>query len=65
MKRRKVYPAGLHIISIPYQKLDEVVTALGEMPWVLPAMREDPEGVAELQAKMDRWREMSPDFLVK
>ena len=33
MQRRKVYPAGLHLISIPYQKLDEVIIGLEEMPW--------------------------------
>lgn len=36
MCKREVYPAGLHITVIPYQKLDEVVTALGEMRWPLP-----------------------------
>lgn len=25
VKRRKLYPEGRHMISIPYQKLDEVV----------------------------------------
>lgn len=28
MGRRKVYPKGLHIVSVPYQKLDEVCLAL-------------------------------------
>ena len=65
MKRRKVYPEGLHIIAIPYQKLDEVVTALGEMPWELIAMKEDPESRAILKARMNRWQELSPDFLLK
>ena len=27
------YPAGLHIISIPYQKIDEMVDSLYEMGW--------------------------------
>ena len=35
MKRRKVYPMGLHIISIPFAKLDAVIKALGEMEWDL------------------------------
>ncbi len=65
MKRRKVYPKGLHIIVIPYQKLDEVVTALGEMPWELIAMQEDEESKAILKARMDHWQEMSPDFYLK
>ena len=59
MKRRKVYPEGLHIISIPYQKLDEVCAALGEMDWELIAMREDEESRRELSRRMDRWREMA------
>ena len=59
MRRRKTYPKGLHIISIPYQKLDEVVQALGEMDWELLAMREDPESKALLREKMDRWQEMA------
>lgn len=37
------YPPGLHIITVPYQKLDEVVTALLEMPHVPLALRTDPE----------------------
>ncbi|MBP1765511.1 MAG: hypothetical protein H6Q65_2569 [Firmicutes bacterium] len=65
MKRRKVYPAGLHIISIPYQKLLEVVTALDEMDWELIAMKEDEESKSALAAKMAKWQEMSPDFILK
>ena len=65
MKRRHVYPEGLHIIAIPYQKLDEVVTALEEMPWELIAMKEDPESRAELKRRMDRWDTLSPDFIPK
>lgn len=65
MKRRKTYPAGRHIIAIPYQKLHEVVQALEEMPWELIAMKEDPESKAELKVRMDRWQTMSPDFLLK
>ena len=65
MKRRKVYPPGLHIIAIPYQKLLEVVTALAEMDWELIAMKEDPESKAVLAEKMARWQEMSPDFVLK
>jgi uncharacterized protein (DUF169 family) len=59
MKRRGVYPEGLHIISIPYQKLDEVVKALGEMPWTLIALRQDEESKAELKRRMDHWKELS------
>ncbi len=65
LKRRKIYPAGLHIIAIPYQKLGEVTTALEEMPWELIAMKEDEQSKAELAARMARWQELSPDFYIK
>ncbi len=65
MRRRGTYPPGRHIIAIPYQKLDEVITALGEMPWELIAMQKDPESQAELARRMARWQEMSPDFILK
>ena len=65
MKRRKMYPQGRHIIAIPYEKLDEVVTALGEMDWTLIAMREDPESKALLKAKMDHWKEMDTNAIMK
>lgn len=55
MKRRGVYPEGLHIISIPYQKLDEVITALKEMPWVPISFRDDPESKALLKQRMSAW----------
>jgi uncharacterized protein (DUF169 family) len=65
MKRRKVYPSGMHIISIPYPKLLEVVTALEEMDWELIAMKEDQQSKDVLAAKMAKWQEMSPDFVLK
>lgn len=65
MKRRKVYPQGLHIISIPYQKIGEVIQSLAEMDWELIAMKEDDESKAELQRRMDNWRKASPDFVLK
>lgn len=65
MKRRKVYPEGLHIIAIPYQKIDEVVQALDEMPWVPIAFREDEESRAELKRRMDSWERLEPDFTLK
>jgi uncharacterized protein (DUF169 family) len=58
LKRRKMYPEGLHIISIPYQKLDEVITALDQMDWVTIACREErrprPSGGAD-----ENWQKMS------
>jgi uncharacterized protein (DUF169 family) len=44
---RQSYPPGLHIITIPYQKLDEVVTALGEMERVPLELRPDAEAKSE------------------
>ena len=55
-RRRNIYPPGLQIITIPYQKLDEVITALDEMPWVTIAMREDAESRAELAKRMEQWK---------
>lgn len=55
LKRRKTYPAGLHIIAIPYQKLCEFLKSLAEMDWELIAMKEDDESKRILKAKMDEW----------
>lgn len=44
LTKQKLYPAGLHMITVPYQKIDEVVRGLDEMDWVYVAMREDEEG---------------------
>ena len=65
MKRRKVYPPGMHIITIPYQKLLEVVTALDEMDWELVAMKEDQQSKDILAKKIANWQELSPDFVLK
>lgn len=55
MRTRHVYPAGLHMISVPYQKFEEFFTALDEEPWVLPALDPDPEVRARVQREMDAW----------
>ena len=65
MSRRKVYPAGRMIISIPYAKLSEVIEALGQMDWKLLALQEDEESKAEMRRRMDAWQQMSPDFILK
>lgn len=59
LKRRKAYPSGLRMISVPYQKFDEFFAALGEMDWTLIAFREDEESKADLQRRMDHWQEMA------
>lgn len=65
MKRRKVYPAGLNIIAIPFEKLPELSQALDEMDWELIAMREDEESKALLKKKFEKLKNMSPDFILK
>jgi len=62
MRRRHVYPAGRFMISIPYSKIDEVVTALDEMRWDLIALSDDPADKEELKSRMDAWATLSPDF---
>lgn len=60
MARRKVYPHGRMLITIPYQKIDEVVQALSEMDWKLIAMQEDEASKKEMQERMGKW---SADFV--
>jgi uncharacterized protein (DUF169 family) len=67
-KRRKPYPEGLQLISVPYQKIDEVVLALSQMPRVPIAMRAkdgDESAERELDARMAKWHEMDPNVVLK
>lgn len=41
MKRRKLFPEGRQIISIPFDLLHSLLETLEEMPWVLPAYKPD------------------------
>ncbi len=34
MKRRKLFPEGLHFVSIPFDRLPSMLQTLEEMPWV-------------------------------
>ncbi|MFC1942678.1 DUF169 domain-containing protein [Chloroflexota bacterium] len=53
MKRRKLFPEGMQIISIPFDILPSMITALQEMPWVLPACKPDGlEFVSKLYARL-------------
>lgn len=61
LRRRKIYPAGLKMISIPFQKLPEVVQALDEMPWTPIAFRKDEESRKELARRMGHWQEMAAE----
>ena len=57
LARRQLYPAGLHMISIPFQKLPEFVYSLENMNWVPLYFRQDTEeGRAELAAKQATWK---------
>jgi uncharacterized protein (DUF169 family) len=53
MKRRKLFPEGRQIISIPFDLLPSMIQTLQEMPWVLPAYKSDgPEFVRRLIDKL-------------
>jgi uncharacterized protein (DUF169 family) len=41
MKRRKLFPEGMQIISIPFDLLPSMVETLQDMPWILPAYQPD------------------------
>jgi uncharacterized protein (DUF169 family) len=41
MKRRKLFPEGRQLISIPFDLLPSMLQVLEEMPWVLPAYKSD------------------------
>jgi uncharacterized protein (DUF169 family) len=41
MKRRKLFPEGRQVISIPFDRLPSILKTLQEMPWVLPAYKPD------------------------
>ncbi len=59
MGRRKVYPAGLEIIAVPYQKLDELVMALRQMDWKLISFRPDDNSQNELRRRMRNWNNLA------
>ncbi len=62
LKRRKAYPAGLRMISIPFSKFPEFFRALDEMDWTLIAFREDEESKEKLAACMKHWQEMAEEI---
>jgi len=41
MRRRKLFPEGHQIVSIPFDLLPSMLQALRDMPWVLPAYEPD------------------------
>jgi uncharacterized protein (DUF169 family) len=53
MKRRKLFPEGQQLVSIPFDLLPSVLQTLQDMPWVLPAFEPDgPEFVRRLIVKL-------------
>jgi uncharacterized protein (DUF169 family) len=47
IKRRKLFPEGLQLVSVPFDLLSSLLQILQEMPWVLPAYK--PDGMAFVQ----------------
>jgi uncharacterized protein (DUF169 family) len=41
MRRRKLFPEGQQLVSIPFDILPPILQALKDMPWVLPAFEPD------------------------
>ena len=41
MKRRKLFPEGRQFVAIPFDLLPGLLQTLQDMPWVLPAYKED------------------------
>jgi uncharacterized protein (DUF169 family) len=53
MKRRKLFPEGLQLVSIPFDLLPSMLQTLQDMPWVLPAFESDgPEFVKRLLGRL-------------
>jgi uncharacterized protein (DUF169 family) len=53
MKRRKLFPEGHQLVSIPFDLLPSMLQNLQDMPWVLPAFEPDgPEFVKRLLTKL-------------
>jgi len=53
MKRRKLFPEGMQLISIPFDQLPSMLETLSEMPWVpRPFQPDGPEYVKQLRVKL-------------
>jgi uncharacterized protein (DUF169 family) len=53
IRRRKLFPEGLQLISVPFDLLPSLLQTLEEMPWVLPAYKPDgQEYVARLLTEL-------------
>ena len=58
MKRRKLFPEGRQIISIPFDLLPSLLETLQDMPWVLPAFK--PDGMEFVGRLVDKLGLMPP-----
>jgi uncharacterized protein (DUF169 family) len=55
MKRRKLFPEGRQLVSIPFDLLPSMLQTLQDMPWVLPAYQPDgAEFVKRLLVELDQ-----------
>lgn len=53
MKRRKLFPEGMQIISIPVDLLPSILDSLQDMEWILPGYKPDgPEFIKNLLTKL-------------
>jgi uncharacterized protein (DUF169 family) len=53
IRRRRLFPEGLQLVSIPFDLLSSLLQALQDMPWVLPAYKPDgQEFVKRLQIEL-------------
>ncbi len=53
MRRRKLFPEGMQLVSIPFDRLSSLLQTLQEMPWILPAFEPDgSEFVRQLLARL-------------
>jgi uncharacterized protein (DUF169 family) len=59
---QQTYPSGLHIVTIPFTKLDEVITALCEMKHVPMEIRKDRESQIKTQEIHKRLDKLTADI---
>jgi uncharacterized protein (DUF169 family) len=52
MRRRKLFPEGQQLVSIPFDILPSILQALKDMPWVLPAF--EPDGDQFVKGVLDK-----------
>jgi hypothetical protein len=63
MNGRRVYPEGLVILVIPFQKLPIVTQNLQEMTWTRDSLKLDRDGYVKWDADLTRrTQEESKDF---